>query len=169
MTPSITIGVVEMPSRVGSSFTIYLPAVSEDAGSVLRQDDLDYLPTGSETVLLVEDEPMLRRVAAIVLSDHGYVVLEASNGEEALTLVKENTGAKIDLLLTDVVMPLMGGIPLAERIRSLRPATKVIYMSGYTDEAAILEEGESFFLPKPLSPSALTQKVRIVLDGIHSS
>ena len=153
----------------GSRFTIYLPAVHEYTAVSRRQDEPDYMPVGSETVLLVEDEPMLLRVAAEVLSDQGYVVLEASNGEEALRVAEENSGTEIHLLLTDMVMPLMGGKLLAERIKALRPATRVIYMSGYTNEATVLEEEGSFFIPKPLTPSVLTGKVREVLDGVQLS
>ena len=121
---------------------------------------------GTETVLLVEDEEMLRRLARRVLSQHGYTVLEAGDGDEALT-VAEATGSPIDLVLTDVVMPNLSGPELGERISALQPLAKVVYMSGYLDadgaSSAIARGAE--FIAKPFTPSALIAKIRGVLDG----
>jgi CheY-like chemotaxis protein len=118
-------------------------------------------------VLLVEDEPSVRDLALRLLNQQGYKVLEAANGEEALRVVQEHAGEKIHLLLTDVVMPQMGGKELANRLKLLRPDVKVLYTSGYTDDAivhhGVLEPG-THFLQKPFSPKTLSHKVREVLD-----
>jgi two-component system cell cycle sensor histidine kinase/response regulator CckA len=116
-------------------------------------------------VLLVEDEKLVRQLATRVLQEQGYTVLEVSNEIEALELFKESEG--IDILLTDVIMPVMGGRELSERIRELRPDIKVLYISGYTDDAIIrfgmLPPGTAF-AEKPFSATALAVKVRQVLD-----
>jgi two-component system, cell cycle sensor histidine kinase and response regulator CckA len=121
---------------------------------------------GTETILLVEDEDAVRELARTVLESHGYSVIEAVSAEEAQELAARR-GAKIDLLLTDVVMPAMSGRDLARRISAQSPQTRVLYMSGYTDnviaEGGVLEAGMSF-LQKPFSPRALAAKVREVLD-----
>jgi two-component system cell cycle sensor histidine kinase/response regulator CckA len=151
----------------GTTFKIYLPRVAAVADvrpseGVALEPDL-----GSETILLVEDEDALRVVARTILRRHGYVVLEAPNGGEAL-LVCEQHGAKIHLLLTDVVLPRMSGRQLADRLATLRPEMKVLFMSGYTDDAilqhGIIESGVAF-LQKPFTPSSLTRKVWEVLRG----
>jgi CheY-like chemotaxis protein len=151
----------------GTTFKIYLPRVEEDLDTLHGRDETDFLPKGSETVLLVEDEPPVRDLALRLLNQQGYKVLEAGNGEEALRVVQEHIGEKIHLLLTDVVMPQMGGKELANQLKLLRPDVKVLYTSGYTDDAivhhGVLEAG-THFLQKPFSPVALAQKVREVLD-----
>jgi len=151
----------------GTTFKIYLPRVEEDLDTLHGRDETDFLPKGSETVLLVEDEPPVRDLALRLLNQQGYKVLEAGNGEEALRVVQEHIGEKIHLLLTDVVMPQMGGKELADQLKLLRPDVKVLYTSGYTDDAivhhGVLEPG-THFLQKPFSPVALAQKVREVLD-----
>jgi PAS domain S-box-containing protein len=151
----------------GTTIKIYLPRVEEDLDTLHGRDETDSLPGGSETVLLVEDEQEVRSLAHRLLSQQGYKVLEAANGEEALRVVQEHIGKKIHLLLTDVVMPQMGGKELAEKLKILRPDIKVLYTSGYTDDAivhhGILDSGV-VLLQKPFSPAALAQKVREVLD-----
>jgi len=151
----------------GTTFKIYLPRVEEDLDTLYGRDETDFLPRGSETVLLVEDEPSVRDLAHRLLNQAGYKVLEAANGEEALRVVQEHIGEKIHLLLTDVVMPQMGGKELANQLKNLRPDVKVLYTSGYTDDAivhhGVLDPG-THFLQKPFSPKTLTHKVREVLD-----
>jgi two-component system cell cycle sensor histidine kinase/response regulator CckA len=152
----------------GTTFKIYLPWVEEELDTLHGRDETDSLPMGSETVLLVEDEASVRDLAHRILSQQGYKVLEAANGEEALRVFQEHMGEKIHLLLTDVVMPLMGGKELAERLKILSPDIKVLYTSGYTDDAivhqGVLNPG-THFLQKPSSPKTLSHKVREVLDG----
>ncbi|HEY6097023.1 MAG TPA: PAS domain S-box protein, partial [Candidatus Deferrimicrobium sp.] len=152
----------------GSTFLIYLPRVAaSDAGPL--GEDPPFLPhpsPGTETVLLAEDDEVVRRLAREVLSGNGYQVLEAGNGREALLLSEAHRG-EIHLLLTDVEMPKMSGRELGERIRIQRPALRILYMSGYTDDAilreGILEDGIPF-LQKPFTQEGLARKVREVLD-----
>ncbi len=124
-------------------------------------------PGGTETVLLVEDEDSVRALTRHVLAGLGYSVLEAADGDEALRVAGKHKDA-IHLLITDVVMPGLGGRQLAERILALHPAANVLYVSGYTDDAimrhGVLEE-QVHFLQKPFSPQALSFKVREVLSG----
>jgi two-component system, cell cycle sensor histidine kinase and response regulator CckA len=151
----------------GTIFKVYLPRTTE-----VDVDDpriTDALPesglAGAETLLLVEDAASVRALAARVLRQLGYTVLEASDGVEALRVAGTHLGA-IDLLLTDVVMPQLGGTVLAERLRDMYPRLKVLFMSGYTDQTIIhhnlLEPGVAF-LQKPFTPVVLARKVREVL------
>jgi PAS domain S-box-containing protein len=151
----------------GTTFKIYLPRVDEALDALNGRDGTDSLPRGSETVLLVEDEPLVRDLARRLLSQQGYSILEAADGREALRIAQECAAQKIHLLLTDVVMPKMGGKELAEQIKPLRPDIKVLYTSGYTDDAivhhGVLDPGTQF-LQKPFSLKTLSRKVREVLD-----
>ena len=151
----------------GTTFKIYLPKVEEELDTLHGRDETDYSPRGSETVLLVEDEQEVRLLAHRLLSQQGYRVLEATNGVEALHVAQEHGGEKIHLLLTDVVMPQMGGKELADQLKIFRPDIKVLYTSGYTDDAivhhGVLEPG-THFLQKPFSLKTLSHKVREVLD-----
>jgi CheY-like chemotaxis protein len=151
----------------GTTFKIYLPRVYEElAPAAPREPVIDHLQSGTETVLLVEDEPMLRELGLMVLSGLGYRVLPADNGVHALRLLEQHRGQNIHLLVTDVVMPEMGGKELAERLRVLSPLTKVLFCSGYTEDAIVhdgaLESGISF-MQKPYTVATLAQKVREVL------
>jgi CheY-like chemotaxis protein len=125
-------------------------------------------PTGGrETVLLVEDEDLLRDVIAAILRDRGYTVLVACDGVEALAHSTRHPGP-IDLVLTDVVLPQLGGPALADRVVAQRPDTRVLYMSGHTDdriERHGVERAHAAFLQKPFRPDDLARKVREVLDG----
>ncbi|MCH8109569.1 MAG: response regulator, partial [Chloroflexi bacterium] len=153
----------------GATFKIYLPVVEEEAVNPSQRgtDEIDKLPRGTEMVLLVEDEDAVRGLAARVLKGQGYSILEASNGVEALNVVQKNENTKIDLLLTDVVMPLMGGRELADKLRAKRPGIKVLFTSGYTDEAIIRHgslDPDTAFTQKPFSATDLALKVREVLE-----
>jgi PAS domain S-box-containing protein len=152
------------PGR-GATFKVYLPRVDEAVEVTAISDPLKHTAGGSETVLLAEDEELVRHLAVDILEGHGYTVLQASTGEEALRIAQEHEG-RIDLLFTDVVMPRMNGKELADRISELHPEVKVLYASGYTDEAivhlGVLEPGIAF-LQKPFTPSSLARKVREVL------
>jgi CheY-like chemotaxis protein len=121
---------------------------------------------GSETVLVAEDDPAVRLLARLALQRSGYTVLEAGNSQEAI-LIAQDYADPIDLLLSDVIMPESAGAPLIERLRSARPGLRVLFMSGYTDDAilhhGVLDEGMPF-LAKPFTPHSLAQKVREVLD-----
>ena len=162
-------GHIEVDSEPGggTSFKIYLPRAEPSGEPTKAVAEVPVSPRGSETVLVVEDEEAVREVNRRILVRGGYAVLEASDGNEALRVAAQHRGP-IHLLLTDVVMPGMGGRQLAEELSALHPAMKVLYVSGYPDDAIVghgIREGEVHFLQKPFSPSALARKVREVLDG----
>ncbi|HEB11877.1 MAG TPA: response regulator [Spirochaetales bacterium] len=123
---------------------------------------------GAETILLVEDEESLRKMAGRILEGYGYSVIEATDGMDALKIITKGDRLKIDLLVTDVVMPEMGGKELADKLTAEYPRLSVLYISGYTDNAiahhGVLDEGVSL-LQKPFSPQSLAEKVRGVLDN----
>jgi CheY-like chemotaxis protein len=153
----------------GTTFKLYLPRVEEDACVLPRRDDIGYLPRGNETVLLAEDEPLVRGFVVRVLHGLGYKVLEAGNGEEAIRLVRKHIGEEIHLLLTDVVMPQMNGRELAEQLKTIRPDIKLLFTSGYTDNAMVqhgLLDSNIAFLEKPFLAATLARKVREALDKV---
>jgi DNA-binding NtrC family response regulator len=162
-------GRIEVDSEVGrgTTFTIHLPRVMD--GSVPQSDSrlAGEAPRGLETVLVAEDDSAVRLLARVSLQRCGYRVLEASNPEEAVRIALDYT-EPIHLLLSDVIMPESEGAPLIERLREGRPDLRLLYMSGYTDDAivhhGVLDEGIPF-LQKPFTPHALAQKVRRVLDA----
>ncbi|HEX4612892.1 MAG TPA: PAS domain S-box protein, partial [Urbifossiella sp.] len=152
---------------VGTTFTVLLPA--EAAAAAYRDEEpLPVAPRGTETVLLVEDEDGVRQLARIALEARGYTVLVAPTGAAAVQLAAAHPGP-IHLLLTDVVMPGMGGRQVADVVRGGRPGVKVLYVSGYTDDAVVRHgvlAAADAFLQKPYTPLTLTRKVRDVLDGL---
>jgi two-component system cell cycle sensor histidine kinase/response regulator CckA len=154
----------------GTTLKVYLPRVEYETGVTLPTSVPSRRAAGTETILLVEDDEPLCVLSRRVLEAHGYTVLEAMNGEEALVLCDQHEGP-IDLVATDVVMPGINGGMLVERLAVKRPALRVLFMSGYTDDD-ILRRGvvdpRMAFLPKPFTPEALASKVREVLDGTGS-
>jgi nitrogen-specific signal transduction histidine kinase/ActR/RegA family two-component response regulator len=161
-------GMIEVHSEPGqgTTFDLYFPITAELAD---HRPDEATVPDhrGSETVLLMEDEPALRNLAEQALRSYGYQVLAASNGAEALDLVRAR-GSEIDIVVTDVVMPAMSGPALAESIRALAPGLPVLFISGHTDDAMLrhgLLTREIHFLPKPYMQRDLALKVREILDG----
>ncbi|MCE7966177.1 MAG: PAS domain S-box protein [Nitrospira sp. NTP2] len=162
-------GFIEVESKPGRGaiFKIFLPRVDGVTQNVEPTNTGSDSIKGRETVLLVEDEPGVRRLVNETLRLHGYTVLEARHGIEALLTGAKHLGP-IHLLLTDVVMPQMSGPEVAEKLAIVRPEVKVLYMSGYPDHPAFSKNGvdtDHAFLQKPFTPSALAQKVREVLDG----
>ncbi|MFB3119890.1 MAG: ATP-binding protein [Stenotrophomonas maltophilia] len=162
-------GHIEVESELGTGtcFRIYLPRVEAPSDVPAVADEPEPWPRGTETVLLVEDEPAVRTVTSTALSSQGYRVLEATNGLEALQVSEDHAGEKISLLFTDVIMPTMGGKELAEQICERRPDIKVLFTSGYDNDAiadhGLLEPGLEF-LQKPAPLQELTSRVRHVLD-----
>ena len=160
------ISVYSAPGR-GTTFKIYLPQIERQKKIPVQRLDSPDLPRGTETILLVEDDPALREMAATLLRRLGYTVLAAANGIEALSVKQERRTGHIDLLFTDVVMPHMSGKELADRVRALYPHTKILFTSAYTENAAVhqgvLNPGVAL-LQKPFTPRALAHKLREVLD-----
>jgi len=159
----------EAPERV--ALLRALDALRDASRSSERPAAVDSSPRGSETILLVEDADQVRVLARNILKRSGYQVLDAADGEEALHLCERFSGT-IHLVVTDVVMPKMSGRQLMERLSAARPDTKVLFMSGYTDDIGVrhgvVDEGIAF-LQKPFTPQTLTRKVREVLDAASRS
>jgi two-component system, cell cycle sensor histidine kinase and response regulator CckA len=151
----------------GTIFDLYFPAVSEGEGESQRPASRLPKTRSAATVLVAEDEPAVRVLIRLALEPLGYTVLEAADGYEALQLI-EQRHIQIHLLLTDVIMPLMNGYELAKRLESIHPATKVLYMSGYTDEVLAfhgITKPEIDFIQKPFTPSELAEKVEMMLSA----
>ncbi len=154
----------------GTTFLIYFPRIEqplESAATFTKTATLSR-SRGSETLLVVEDETALRRVAVIALRAQGYTVLQAATGQEGLRVASDHKGAPIDLVITDIVMPQMGGKVMVEWLKATYPNLKILFTSGYTAET-VAHEGqngtESAFLPKPYNLGTLTRKIRDVLDA----
>jgi CheY-like chemotaxis protein len=165
-------GYLEVESRLGSgsTFQVYLPRLPETALAKGEIAQAGPPPRGVESILLVEDEPGLLALTTIVLQRQGYTVLKAGNGREALDLVHKRHGRGIDLVVTDMVMPEMGGRMMAEWLRAIDPRMKILFTTGYTNwgaDGAI--DATMDFIPKPYTPSGLLRKVRDVLDGQPST
>jgi len=157
---------------LGTTFKIYLPRVhAGNYESPPLPPEEAFVPRGCETILLVEDEPAVRQSEREFLLLNGYIVLEASDGEDALHLAS-GFNSVIDLMITDVVMPRMGGAKLAGQLRAFRPDLKVLFVSGYA-EATVLRQGaidlSSSFLQKPFSLKTLARKIRKVIEGTAPS
>ncbi len=151
---------------LGSTFKVYFPQVGAPAATAEPVEEQAGSARGVETVLLVEDEDPVRSVTREVLESNGYRVIEARNGAEGLGMAAAHEGV-IDILVTDVVMPVMGGGELAQRLVAQRPGLRVLYVSGYTDDAVVRHgvlEKSSAFMQKPYALSALVRKVREMLD-----
>jgi CheY-like chemotaxis protein len=162
-------GSIALQSRpaLGTTVEIVLPAAA-GRPVALRVPAVAPAPVGgSETVLLAEDEPTVRRLLHRILDESGYRVLEASNGAEALARAEAHEGT-LHLVITDVIMPEMGGTELVERMKHVHPEAKVLYVSGYADDALGqrgVVPGNEAFLAKPFTPEALARKVREILDA----
>jgi signal transduction histidine kinase len=164
------VGVYTEPGR-GTTFKVYLPRAHAPLDRVEDEVDGTAVPAGSETLLLVDDEELVRSFEREVLEELGYTVLEAGRGADAVELARTHAG-EIHLLVTDVVMPDVSGRSLAEQLQAGRPGLRTLYTSGYAEGAivrhGVLEHGIAF-LPKPLSRTALARKVREVLDATSAS
>ena len=154
----------------GTTFKIYFPRVETPLdASGIRPVPSGPLPAGgTETLLVVEDDPSLRQLARGILEAQGYEVLSAANGQEGLHVARDRVGSPIRLVITDVIMPLMGGKVMAEWLKTTNPDLKILFTSGYTDDAlahhGVLEAGIDF-LAKPYTPAGLSRKVRELLDA----
>jgi CheY-like chemotaxis protein len=159
---------VQSTRGIGTSVTVYLPEAGreEPEAETPSKGPVTLELTGKETVLLVEDEEMVRELAVESLRGYGYTILQAPDGERALSIAEGYEG-EIDLLITDLVMPGMNGIELARRFQISRPGVPVLFMSGYSDEA-VEQLGEvtdrRCFLQKPITPSSLSRKVREIFS-----
>jgi len=151
----------------GATFKVYFPRVDQPVEVPAQPVQTEPLPDGTETLLVVEDEPSVCHLANDVLENQGYTVLRARNGREALRVAREHRGSPIRLVITDVIMPQMDGTVMAEWLKSRFPDLKILFTSGYTDDAivhhGVLEPGVAF-LAKPYTPATLTRKVRELLD-----
>jgi PAS domain S-box-containing protein len=158
---------VDSEVGLGTTFKVHLPRVERPSLALQSRPGSSALPRGGETVLLVEDEDAVRALTGRILRACGYTVLETRDGAEAVRLAEPPRGG-IDLLVTDVVMPGMSGRELAERISAMHPKIKVLFLSGYTDDAVVrhgILKAEVAFLQKPFTPASLAAKVRDILDG----
>ena len=158
---------VRSESGKGTTFRIYMPQIEE---LTIPEEPVRHAPAGTqrqETILVVEDEEVVRNLVRNLLRTFGYNVLEARQGEEALQILQRQPNG-VDLVITDIVMPVMGGRQLGEHLASLNPNIRILYMSGYTD-VAVVRQGtlgsDVAFLQKPFTPDVLARKVREVLDA----
>jgi two-component system, cell cycle sensor histidine kinase and response regulator CckA len=167
-------GYIALESEVGSgtTFKIYFPRVEQPVGAAAGAIQTEPLPCGTETLLVVEDESSVRNLARCVLEARGYTVLSASNGQEGMRVVRDHKGPPIQLVVTDVVMPQMGGKVMAEWLQAGNPDIRILFTSGYADGAitqnGVLEAGLEF-LPKPYASATLVRKVRAMLDQSNVS
>jgi CheY-like chemotaxis protein len=150
----------------GTTFKIYLPRINAPLDPA-PSAETDKMPRGKESVLIVEDDRTVRTMIVSALEQCGYKIREATDGVEALQWLE--SGERFDLVVTDVIMPRMSGKELYERVKKFSPASKVLFISGYTDDvlahSGFLSEGAAF-LEKPFSPARMARKVRDILDGV---
>ncbi len=162
-------GYISVESRVdeGSTFKIYLPVVHEGEETAAGRESPAAMPKGNETIMVVEDEPNVRKLTVAALQRLGYSVLEADNGEDAFRVVQSLPSLRLDMVITDMVMPQMGGKDLAQWMRLMYPEIKIVFTSGYPnhafDDADLLDEN-STFLAKPFASKMLAVRVRELLD-----
>ena len=159
---------IESEEGKGTTVRIYLPKVLAPRSTYQKPKEKK-LPTGTETILVLEDDISVRHISVRVLRNLGYHVIEAANGDDAQHLIGEDSAPQIHLLLTDVVMPQMSGRFFADWLRKASPRTKVVFVSGYLEEAMLQPrdkiDSEMFFLPKPFDPEQLAQTIRHALDA----
>ncbi len=158
---------VESEPDQGTTFKIYWPSSKDDRPQTIEKEKLEPAPGGSEVILLVEDEVSARNLGQQILQQAGYSVIAAENGRDALAKVKDYTGPAIDLLFTDVVMPLMGGLELCEKMTTIYPRIKVLFASGYPGDR-VNRDNELFkrgrFIDKPYDVAVLLKKIRQIMD-----
>jgi CheY-like chemotaxis protein len=156
----------------GSTFKVYFPRRDDSVEIPGNADRSEVLPRGNELLLVVEDEPTLRHLTCAVLEAQGYKVLRANNGQEGLRVVRELQQPSIQLVITDLIMPLMGGKAMADEMKAIYADLPILFTSGYSEDAisshGVFEPGVEF-LPKPYTPGALAHKVREVLDDKKAS
>lgn len=151
---------------LGTTFKIYLPVVAEEAEQISHRVELTGLPRGTESILVVEDEDNVRKLAVRILKKQGYSVRDARTGGDALILCQE-LEKPFDLVLTDVIMPNMNGPDLVKKLKKIWDDVTVLYMSGYTADAIVrngILKKDTLYMQKPFSPVDLARKVRIILD-----
>ncbi|MEO5859088.1 MAG: PAS domain S-box protein, partial [Pyrinomonadaceae bacterium] len=156
---------------MGTTFKIYLPRVVDDSEKAETARTSDKLPIGTETILLVEDEEMVRKFTRQTLEMCGYTVIEAGNGSDALAIFESDPG-RVNLVMADIVMPGMGGRELAEKISLSWPEMPVLFTSGYTDDAVVrhgVVNSDANFIQKPFATDALARKVRDIFDGVEKA
>jgi CheY-like chemotaxis protein len=159
---------VESELDRGTIVKIFLPKVAAPPAPNYKRPGANRLPTGAETILVLEDDISVRHISVRVLRGLGYEVLEAANGDDAQQLIARSANKKIDLLLTDMVMPQMSGRCFADWMGKASPGTKVVFISGYLQESlhpGDRRDQEMFFLPKPFDPHQLATKIREALDA----
>jgi CheY-like chemotaxis protein len=166
-------GFIRVDSEVGCGTTceIFLPRVEDALDAITPSEEPSTSRNGTETILVAEDQPEVLAVALATLTRHGYTVLEGRDADEALEVATRHSG-RIDLLITDVVMPGLNGRELADRLAAQRPNTRVLFTSGYTDRAIVergVLEANLAFIAKPFAPADFLKKVREVLDACPDS